>query len=272
MDFTVGQFRGPLEKLLELIESQKLGIDEVSLSKVTDDFLRYLDALKGQQIIEEASAPSGELPDETGAELLVFRGDLHMLADFIAIASRLILLKSKYLLPGLALTDDEEADIKDLENRLERYRDLRPMFRVLARLWRESHKSYSRQYFLGRGASFVGNQRVFHPGRSTDAEALRASLRGIFDTIVTYELETETIREKIVTLEEKIQEVLARITKGGDTHFGALSNERTRSEMVIVFLAILHLAREQLVRLEQDEHFSDIMVKQNIPSNPQSNG
>jgi chromatin segregation and condensation protein Rec8/ScpA/Scc1 (kleisin family) len=71
----------------------------------------------------------------------------------------------------------------------------------------------------------------------------------------------ETIREKIVTLEEKISEVLGRIQRGGDTQFSNLTGEKSRADMIVVFLAVLHLAREQLVLLEQIENFSDIMVR-----------
>jgi segregation and condensation protein A len=240
------KFSGPLEKLLELIESRELGLDDVSLAKVTDDFLKYLDEFRKTATTNDENA---------------FRMDLRVLADFISVASRLILLKSKYLLPGLALTDDEEAEIKDLETRLERYRELRPAIRALGKLWRESHTSYSRPYFLGRGASFAGGQRVFYPGTNTDAASLAESLRKIFSTITTYEMETETIKEKIISLEEKIQDVLNRVLQGGDTNLAALSGEKTRAEMVLVFLAILHLAREQLVQIEQGESFSDIIVR-----------
>lgn len=88
-------------------------------------------------------------------------------------------------------------------------------------------------------------------------------MRRIFDSMVTEELETETIREKIVTLEEKISEVLGRIQREGDTRFKQLSGEKSRPEMIVVFLAILHLAREQLILLEQMENFSDIIVRKN---------
>jgi chromatin segregation and condensation protein Rec8/ScpA/Scc1 (kleisin family) len=75
-------------------------------------------------------------------------------------------------------------------------------------------------------------------------------------------METETIKGKIVSLEEKIKEVIERITREGDTRLAALSHGGgSRAETVIIFLALLHLAREQLVRLEQGEHFSDIMVR-----------
>ena len=93
----------------------------------------------------------------------VFRADLRVLADFISIASRLIFLKSKYLLPGLALTDEEEADIKDLEDRLKRYQDLKPALRYLNQLWSERHTSYSRPYFLGQGKGLAPGRLFFIP-------------------------------------------------------------------------------------------------------------
>ncbi len=246
----VGEFSGPLEKLLELIEGQKLDISEVSLAKVTDDFLRYLEKFKKELDVDAASRTED-----------AFRVDLRILADFVSVASKLIFLKSKYLLPGLALTEEEEADIKDLEARLNIYQQLKPAIKILNRLWHTSHKSYSRQYFIGKGTSLIPGTTVFYPGKTLNVESMAAALSNIFDTIKTYEIETDTIREKIVTLEEKISEVLGRIQKEGDMHFNNLSGEKSRGEMIVVFLAILHLAREQLVLLEQMDNFSDIMVK-----------
>ena len=245
-------FSGPLEKLLELIEAQKMAVSEVSLARVTDDFLKYLEALKSSDLL-------GSVADELAVEKI--RLDLRVLADFIAVASRLIFLKSKYLLPGLALTEDEEADIKDLEERLKRYQDLKPALRHLNQLWGERHTSYSRPYFLGQGKGLAPGQTVFYPGGNLTLEAITGALGRLFETIKTFELETETIREKIVTLEEKISEVLGRVQKEGETRFKHLSGEKSRSEMIVVFLAILHLAREQLILLEQIENFSDIMVR-----------
>ncbi len=197
------KFSGPLEKLLELIEAQKMDVSEVSMAHVTDDFLKYLKTLTKEK------KSIGERAD-------FFREDLRLIADFIAVASRLVFLKSKYLLPGIALGEEEEADIHDLEHRLKMYQALKPALRIVAKLWRESHRSYSRPYFLGRGGGLVAGQKVFYPGNNVTVPALTAALGRIFETIKTYELETETIKEKIVTLEEKIVEVLARIEREGN--------------------------------------------------------
>jgi len=239
------KFSGPLEKLLELIEDQKLDVNELSMAKVTDDFLKYLDTFR-----KDGTNTSG------------FRADLRLLADFIAVASRLIFLKSKYLLPNLPLTVEEEASIKDLEARLVIYRDIRPAFKLIGKLWREGHHAYSRPYFLGHGAGLPRGQSVFYPGTKTDISCLTNAIQNIFEEVTTYKLEEETIKGTIVTLEEKIQEVLARILKEGDSDLMHLSGEKSRAEMIVVFLAVLHLAREQLIRLEQIENFSDIMVRQ----------
>lgn len=255
----VGEFSGPLEKLLQLIEAEKMDINEVSLAKVTDDFLKYLERFK------QGLAPENmELVD--GGDIMAdaeqkFRVDLRVLADFVSVASKLIFLKSKYLLPGLALSEEEEADIKDLESRLQIYQQLKPAIKLINRLWQTSHHSFSRPYFIGRGTGSILGQTMFYPGGNLDVEALTMALGGIFESIKTYDMETETIREKIVTLEEKISEVLGRIQKEGDMHFNNLSGEKSRGEMIVVFLAILHLAREQLVLLEQMDNFSDIMIK-----------
>src|SRR5690349_179158 len=115
------KFSGPLEKLLELIEAREMDVSEVSMAEVTDDFLKYLEAFK-----------------KDGANGAALEFDLRVLADFISIASKLIFLKSKYLLPGLALTEDEEADIKDLEHRLKMYQELKPALKHIAKLWREN--------------------------------------------------------------------------------------------------------------------------------------
>lgn len=248
----IGEFNGPLEKLLELIEAEKMDINEVSLAKVTDDFLRYLEKFK------QGMAEDMEATEDMERK---FRVDLRVLADFVSVASKLIFLKSKYLLPGLALTDEEEEDIKELEARLQIYQQLRPAIKLIHRLWLTSHKSYSRPYFLGRGTGNIPGQSMFYPGNNLSVDAITAALGGIFETMKTYDLETETIREKIVSLEEKISEVLGRIQKEGDMRFDTLSGEKSRGEMIVVFLAILHLAREQLVLLEQIGNFSDIMVK-----------
>lgn len=211
------KFQGPLSKLLELIEAKKMEITEISLAEVTDDFLKYL------QTLSEA--------------------DLRLVADFIAVASRLILIKSKFLLPDLSLTGEEEAEIRDLEKRLKIYQELKPMLKNISHLWRGGNREISRPYFLVKGLA-GGGGIVFYPGSELGAEGLLEAMAKVFESFKGLELESKTIKEKIVTIEEKIKEIIDRIKQDGEANFKSLSNKKkTRSEIIAIFLAILHLAR-----------------------------
>lgn len=225
----LSKFQGPLEKLLELIEDKKLQINEISLAVVTTDFLKYL----------EESKP-----------------DYGVLADFISIASRLILVKSKSLLPGIELTEEEEGDIKDLAHRLELYKEFKVARGHFEVLWNSNESSRSRVYM-----GSLDSVRVFYPGNRVTKDSLLESVQKIFESLEKISKEVETIKDKIVTLEEKIKEVVARVKDLGETSLNKLSQEKNKAEIVVIFLAILHLAREQLIHLEQDSHFSDIMIR-----------
>jgi segregation and condensation protein A len=234
-ELKIKQFTGPLHKLLELIEAKQLAITEISLAQVTDDFLNYL-----RTLTEEKT-------------------DLRVIADFITIASRLILIKSRLLLPDINLTVEEEAQIKDLEMRLKVYQELKPAMKLLAALWRNKNEEFSRPYLLTGWSSYAGS--VFYPGRNLSIKNLFQALDKIFESFRNIELETRTTKEEIVTLEEKIEEIVGRMEKLAETKFSSLSGSKSRAEIIVIFLAILHLAREQLISLEQKSRFSDIVIK-----------
>src|SRR3989304_7808956 len=86
------KFEGPLDLLLDLIEKDKMDISDVSLSAITDEFLTYL-------VHFQEKSPS-------------------YLADFLVIAAKMILIKSKTLLPSFAVTEDEDREITELKERL----------------------------------------------------------------------------------------------------------------------------------------------------------
>jgi segregation and condensation protein A len=113
------QFSGPMEKLLELIESQKLEITQVSLAAVTGDFIKHVESL-------------GERAEPT------------ILADFVVVASRLLLIKSKTLLPNLELTEEEQGDIVDLELRLKLYQEFKVASGHIRAMWDQNAIAYSR--------------------------------------------------------------------------------------------------------------------------------
>ncbi|MDO8515721.1 MAG: segregation/condensation protein A [bacterium] len=230
-ELNLHNFTGPLDALLNLIEERKLEINEISLAEVTDAFLKHLEGLQDTSFA--------------------------LLADFIEVASRLILIKSRSLLPDLALTGEEETNIKDLEARLKLYKELRAGGKHIAKNWHGSPQEMTRPYLFGLGDS----AGVFYPGTNLTPEGLVGSLQNIVETLERYAMEHVPIKEKIISLEEKIREIIARVKEMGETSLTKLSSDKSRAEIVAIFLALLHLARDQFVFLEQEGHFSDIIVR-----------
>jgi segregation and condensation protein A len=254
------KFHGPVAKLLELIEEKQLEVTEVSLAKVTDDFLKYLAALTDAE--QTRTVAEGPPTDGFRVGRRPVRVGLREMAEFVAVASRLILIKSKVLLPDFTLTPDEEAEIHELESRLAFYKSWRPAEKCIAAAWKGSAKLYGRPYFLSvaplRHAQ--GFQTAFYPSANLTPEALIRAMEGVREGIVSFTRETETLKERIIAIEEKIAEVLARLTEGGRMSFHEAAGAKHVSEVVALFLAVLHLAREGRVHLEQKGNFSDIMV------------
>lgn len=226
-ELKLDQFKGPLDKLLELIEEKKLPISEISLASVTDEFLKYVEKIE--------------------------KVDFGILADFISVASKLILIKSKSLLPSLELSEEEESDIKDLEKRLAIYKELKSAKKHLQDLWVGKKHGLSRPYLLNSSVF-----PVFSPGNIT-SQVLLLFIQKILEVAEKLTHETETIKEKIISIEDKISEIVERIAKIGEYSLHKLSG-RTRSDMIATFLAVLHLARDQMVRIKQEGQFSEILI------------
>ena len=225
------QFAGPIEKLLELIEVKKLDITTISLSEVTADFLNYLRSLS-------------EVPPA-------------VLADFIVVAARLMLIKSKALLPELPLTEEEEEDIKALEARLLIYKEFKNAGGNIAALWKKQNISWSRELFGNRNIS------VFYPPAGISAGKLKSSVESMLKAIEAIQLREKSLaRSALVSVEEKMTELLGQLAGKEHSGFGELV--KTREEAVVLFLAILHLLKDRLIEIEQSGNFYDIIIKSKL--------
>jgi len=225
----IDKFSGPLEKLLELIEEKQLDVTLVSLAKVTGDFLDYL-----KNLADHEKHPS-------------------VLADFVVVASRLLLIKSKAILPSLELTEEEETDIKDLESRLKIYKEFKDASQLLNKFWDTRRSSYGRELFMHLPP-------VFYPSKNLTVQALENHLLELIQELKALVPEKQTIKKIFITIEQKVKELLGRLQEKSEQSFRELAKEKSRLEIIMIFLAILHLIRDRLVKSEQTEKFSDITI------------
>lgn len=226
-------FEGPLELLLLLIEKRKLHISDISLVTVTDDYISH--------IKEKEQMPMGES------------------AHFILVASTLLLIKSKSLLPNLSLTEEEQGDIESLERRLKLYKLFKQQTQTLT------------QHF-GKSVLFSKTPTqnivpIFSPYKTCSIPHLYAHISSVLNNLPKKERLVEAVVQKIVSLEEMIEKLSERISQNLSLSFREFAGKdgtKTKEKKITViigFLAMLELVKRGILDVKQDSQFGEITMK-----------
>ena len=224
-------FTGPMEKLLQLVEERHLEIGRVSLAAVTADFIAHVEQL-GE------TATSG------------------VLSDFIVVAARLLVIKSKELVPNLELTEEEESQIIDLEHCLQLYREFKKAGETLKGLWNKKAPLFARPFLSG-----TKDASVFYPSAQTTATTLRESIEQLLKIMESLAPESRTVATAaMISLQDKMQELTERLTKQASLTFKGRASRSEKQEVIVLFLAILHLLANRLASVDQEDQFGDITV------------
>ncbi|MFH1597512.1 MAG: segregation/condensation protein A [Patescibacteria group bacterium] len=226
------QFEGPLDLLLQLIEQQELDITTISLSTVTGQYLEYL------------ANTESLAPEE--------------LADFLVVAAKLLLIKSKTLLPQL---DWEDEDAGSLETHLKIYKEFLEASYVIQKTIRRHKWSYTRETLKTFNLT-----PVFSPPQHLTTIDLRDMfIRIIKDIEPIVELPASVIR-KTISIKDRIGYIQGLINERISVNFLAvLKGAKTKTDIVVTFLALLELVKQKTVVVTQPSIFSDIIIKRNEP-------
>lgn len=221
-------FQGPLELLLQLIEQRKMEITQISIAQVTEQFLKYLD----------------EVPDRSPEEL----------ADFLVVATRLLLLKSQALLPYLEITEEE--DPCELETQLKMYKKYADAAGGVENMLARRIFLYERQpgnYYVAAG---------FYPPANLQIAQLRAAFGDVLAWIEPVVKIPRSAIAKVITMREKFCQIQELLEKKLKSSFHELVVDRAdRVEVVVTFMAILELVKQQAICARQDELFADITIE-----------
>ena len=222
-------FEGPLELLLNLIEKRKLFINDIALGKVTDDFIAYIKNFESFPIADSA--------------------------NFILIASTLLLIKSKSLLPTLDLSEEEQASIEDLEARL----------KVYARMKELSVHIETR---FGKNILFAKENNkievtVFSPQAKMTLPNLVAAMFDVIKNFPKKEILPKAIVRKVISLEDMIGRLTERITSSLRMSFREFANvnKEEKVNVIIGFLAMLELVKQGVINVVQEQKFDDIKME-----------
>lgn len=229
-------FEGPFPLLLSLIEGRKLFINDISLASITEDYIGYVN----QEKIEP-----------------------RLVSSFILVASTLILIKSKSLLPNLNLTAEEERDITNLEDRLK-------LYELYTKL------SLNIKNNFGKNIIHIPEERknyevIFLPNYQISQESMLAIVNELFGKLPKKTLLPEVEVKKVISLEEMIDNLKDRISNSMSFSFkefaGKVATKEERVNTIVSFLAMLELVREGILNVIQDNHFEDILIHKNEGEN-----
>ncbi|MES2668534.1 MAG: ScpA family protein [Patescibacteria group bacterium] len=235
--FTIraGTYEGPYDLILDLIDRRKLSVNELSLSQVTDDYIAFV---RGHEAFPMEEA-----------------------AQFIGVAATLLLIKSKSLIPELELSMEEEDDVDDLKRRLTQYESVREAREELARLF-------------GRSVMVPAGDRApepsFSPARDLTLDSLAGALAHALESLEkAVEALPEARVRPLVTIEEMMDTLLARVSRAMTLSFKEFSSGSTeRVEVIVSFLALLELVKQGAVDAAQHDPFGDIRIENtsaNVP-------
>lgn len=225
------QFEGPLALLVKLIDKAELDITQLSLAKVADQYILHLKSL---------------------VDL-----DPEAMADFLVVASRLLLIKSKALLPYL-LPEEEEA-IEDLEDQLRMYKEFLEATKKIEQMVAGKKFMFVREF---NRKAIINNLQLFSP----PAQLTPNEMKNIFQTIINgFEIKSTPLTEQTlqisVSLEEKISYIAKTIAQAIKTRFSQLfSSSAPKMEIVVSFLAMLELMKQKNIAVDQHELFAEIEI------------
>lgn len=231
-------FEGPLDLLLHLIEKRQMEITAISLVAVTDQFLDYLKIW----------------PDPPLARL----------AEFVAMASRLLYIKSRSLLPRAARPEDEAevadalADAEELRRNLLEYK----LAKEIARALRERDEAGLHSYARTGPPQNVEEAVTWAPPQLTglNVQALATAFRRALTD--SHAREPAELPLPVVTIAEKIAEIDAILSRQPTaTLTDLIAGQGRRIVIVVTFIAILELWHQHRIVVHQDDLFAEVIFE-----------
>lgn len=238
MDYklVLNDFEGPLELLYNLVKKNEINISEISLAKITDQYLEYLEEMK--------------------------EFDLDLASEFLIIAAELIEIKIKALLPTEKESEEEES-VHELITRLKEYE----LFKNIAQLLKKWEDEAGNRYQVN-----VDLEEIMPEMLQLDLEISASKLHELVIKALTAEKEEEKevlknpnldyLKEEKFNISNKIRDILKNIrNKKNELLFFNLINEKDNQlEIVVTLLALLELMKRKRIRVIQTKNFSEIKI------------
>ena len=232
-NFCINDFEGPLDLLLHLVKESKMDIYEINIHDIINQYLEFIHNLEDKNI--------------------------DIASEYLVMAAELIHLKSKLLVNRHDDEEDEEFSInseEDLRNKLveyEKYKRITEDFKELEEKRSEVHTKLPESLH-----EYVENNII--KGEFDISELLDAYKLFLDRQKLSKPLNTKITRKEI-NIEDKIKDIKKILARKKRVNFLELFTEVTKENVVITFLSILEMAKNDEILLTQENNFSPIMIE-----------
>jgi len=234
LNIKIDKFQGPLSLLLQLIEKQEMDITQISLAKIADQYVDYI-----------KNSPNIIKPDD--------------MADFLVVAARLLLIKSKSLLPYLY--PEEEQEIEEFKQQLRMYQEfLKAMGKVEA-IMKKKKFMFAREFNRKAVLSLARGVSLFSPPKKLTNQEMAAVFQGLIKNLEPEQkLEEEKLEHK-VNIEDKILTIQKMLINRIKMSFNKLlNNTKSKTEVIVSFLAMLELIKQRDIFVKQEGLFEEMVI------------
>jgi segregation and condensation protein A len=223
-------FEGPLDLLLHLIRKNEVDIFDIPIATITDQYLQYIDMMKALNI--------------------------SIAGDFLVMASTLIHIKSRMLLPASEEEEQEEDPREEITRPLLEYLRLKELAVDLSDRPLLGRDVFARLLPQDLSTQFEGEEPLLHVNLFQLMDAFRKVLEEkIPDTELQFRADKWAVKDKI-------SHILELLKRHGTHYFTELFEEaRTISELVVTFLALLELVQMGLLKVSQTDPLADIRIE-----------
>ncbi|HCI83012.1 MAG TPA: hypothetical protein DHW02_25355 [Ktedonobacter sp.] len=243
-------FEGPLDLLLHLIEKRQMEITTISLVAVTDQYLEYLQQWQTRQT---DSMEEGMLP-------------LANMAAFVAVAARLLYIKSQSLLPQTPkeeLTSEVESAVtmaEELQRHLVEYKLTKEIATYLRQREEAGLQTHSRSNLLAG----IEAQLSWTPPKlvGLEAQSLAHALRRLLELQAREEGDASLLPIARIRVSERIAEIVSRLEEHESILLSEIiEQERSHFVIVVTFLAVLELWKWERINVTQDELMGPMLLE-----------
>ena len=232
----INNFEGPLDLLCHLIDKNKMDIYDINISQITDQYIDYINQME--------------------------KMNLDVTSEFLVMASTLLYLKSKHLLPKTQ-DDEEEISEEELIRRIIEYKKYKEITKKL----KENYLKFSKRYFKQQ-------EEIELPKQKIESEFDENTIPDIYRKLI--EKNKDKINENASNIEKiaivetysvgnTVKEMYKALIKYKKFTFNKLFSpkKRNKKEVVTAFSGLLEMSRRNKVITEQEELFGDIEVEKN---------